>query len=166
MRLLTSTLVATCLVAGPFLAPATLAAPCVRSMEKEAFDVAALKSELMVVAIACQAQDRYNSFMLRFRRDLQSDERAVNNYFARAAGRRAQQEHDAYKTNLANSQSQDGVRQGTLFCSQRLPMFDEVMALKDNKGLSAYAESKGLVQPIDLTECPAPKKNFRKTADK
>jgi hypothetical protein len=151
------------LLATTTLAPLALAEPCARGPEKAAFDVAGLKSELMVIAIACQLQDKYNDFIIRFRRDLVAGERAVDNYFARTGHGHAREMHDNYITNLANSQSQDGLKQGTLFCDQHHAMFDEVMQLKDGKELPTYAVSKALAQPIDLSECPAqePKKKLR-----
>ena len=158
MRPFVCALTAACLLAGPVLAPAAWAEPCARPYEKQAFEVAGLKSELMVVAISCQAQDSYNRFVARYQRELQIDERALAGYFARTAGRRGQQAHDDYITSLANTESEDGVKQGTLFCRQHLPMFDEVMALKDGKDLSGYAESRSLAQPILVTECAGPKK--------
>lgn len=157
MRPLLSTLTAVGLLAGAALAPAAWAGSCMRPAEMRAFEVAGLKSELMVIAISCQAQDRYNGFISRYRRDLQSDDHLVHSYFARTAGRSAQRAHDDYITNLANAESQDGLRQGTLFCQQHMAMFDEVMALKDAHELSSYAQGKALPQPIELSECPAPK---------
>lgn len=166
MRTLLSACVAANLLAASALSPAALADSCARPYEKQAFDVSGLKSELMVIAIACQAQDKYNSFVMRYRRQLVIGDRALNGYFARTAGRRAQQQHDDYITNLANTESEDGVRQGTLFCQQHLRMFDEVMALKDSKDLPAYAASKALPQPITLSECTRPKKKLRTAEEK
>ena len=149
MRPLISALAAAALFSGT-----AFAGPCMRPAEKAAFVVAGLKSELMVVAIACQLRDKYNGFVGRYRTDLVAQERALSSYFSRTSGHRAQQEHDVYITNLANSQSQDGIREGTLFCNQHLSMFDEVMALKSGGDLAGYAEAKGFAQPIALTECP------------
>ncbi len=165
MRPLLSALAAAALLASTALA---LAESCARPPEKAAFDVAGLKSELMVVAIACQQQDRYNQFVTRFRSDLQGDERSLNGYFART-GARAQQRHDDYITNLANTQSEDGIKQGTLFCDQHKSMFDEVLALKDGHDLPGYATAKGLVQPVEIIECPAPaalRKKLRTASEK
>lgn len=166
MRPLVSAFAAVTLLANTALVPAALAEPCVRPPEKTAFDVASLKSELMVIAIACQAQDKYNSFVTRYKSELQSDERALNGYFVRTAGRLAQQRHDNYITNLANAQSENGIQQGTQFCQQHLSMFEEVMALKKSKDLATYAQSKSLAQPIGLSECPAAKKKMRTASDK
>lgn len=130
-------------------------APCARTPEKMAFDLAGLKSELMVVAIACQAEDKYNAFVTRFRNDLVSGEKGLNTYFARTAHGGVSKAHDDYITTLANAQSQEGIQRGTLFCTEHLAMFDEAMARTDGKDLAGYAAHKSLVQPIALSECPA-----------
>ena len=83
-------------------------------------------------------------------------ERALRAYFARAFGGRAQREHDDYITSLANTQSQSGIRQGTLFCQQNVGIFAEVMALAKGSELPGYAASKQLAQPIEVAACPAP----------
>jgi hypothetical protein len=161
MRPLIATIAAASLFSG-----SAFAQPCMRPAEKAAFDVTGLKSELMVIAIACQLRDKYNGFVGRYRADLLAQERNLNGYFTRTSGHRAQQEHDVYITNLANSQSQDGIRQGTLFCDQHLSMFDEVMALKSGGELAGYAAAKGLVQPMAVIECPAAPAKKVRTADK
>jgi len=162
MRPFVSAFAATTFLACTALAPLASAEPCAHPSEIRAFEVASLKSELMVVAIACQAQDRYNDFVMRFRHDLLSGERALHDYFARVAGRGGQKRHDDYITNLANAQSEDGVQQGTLFCQQHLGMFNEVMALGTGNDLPAYALSKSLVQPIALSECTETTKTRKK----
>ena len=166
MRHVTLTLATVTLIANAVLVPMAVAEPCVRADEKQAFDVAGLKSELMVTAIACQMQNRYNEFIARYRPELQADERALNRYFARSAGRHAEESHDNYITNLANTQSEEGVQQGTLFCQRHLSLFDEVMALKSVRELPAYAQSKSLAQPIGIVECAGPKNKLRTASDK
>jgi hypothetical protein len=156
MRALLPSLIASALLAGS--AGQTLAdsQPCMRGLEKAAFDIAGLKSELMVIAIDCQAQDRYNAFVARFRPDLQGSEKGLNIYFSRTARGGSSHAHDDYITALANSLSDDALTRGTLFCDEHMHMFDDVLALKDGKDLLVYASAKGLVQPIEVTECPAP----------
>jgi hypothetical protein len=82
-------------------------------------------------------------------------ERALRAYFARAFGGRAQREHDDYITSLANTQSQMGIRQGTLFCQQNVGIFTEVLGLAKGSELAGYAASKQPVQPIEIVSCPA-----------
>ncbi len=137
-------------------ATVTIAAaePCARPADLAAIGVAGLKSHLMVVALTCSQQDRYNEFVHRFQGELVSHERALHGYFARAYGGRAQSMHDDYITSLANTQSQSGIHQGTLFCRQNVGMFDEVMALSKG-GLASYAAAKPADQPFVVTGCSA-----------
>lgn len=131
-----------------------VAEPCARPADLAAFGVAGLKTHLMVVALSCSQQDRYNDFVHRFQGELVSHERALHAYFARAFGGRGQAMHDDYITSLANTQSQSGIHQGTLFCRQNVGMFDEVMALPKGKPLATYAAGKSLDQPFELVACP------------
>jgi hypothetical protein len=157
MRAIISSLVAASLLAGA-AGPALAAQPqpCMRTAEKAAFDIAGLKSELMVIAIDCQAQAKYNAFVTRFRPDLQGSEKGLNTYFQRTAHGATERAHDDYITSLANTMSDKALTRGTLFCDEHLAMFDKVMALKDGRDLLAYASGEALVQPIDIVECPAP----------
>jgi hypothetical protein len=150
MRIVFSGLVA----AGLLSASIATAQQCARPADMSAFGIAGLKSQLMVTALTCSKQDRYNDFVRRYQKDLMTQERALSAYFSRAFGRRGQQEHDDYITSLANAQSQTGIRQGTLFCQRNVGIFDEVMTLPKDVDLAGYASGKTLTQPIALVSCP------------
>ena len=150
MRIMMSAVLATGLLSAGIAA----AAPCAKPADVTAFDIASLKSKLMVTALTCNQQDRYNDFVQRFRSDLMTHERALHAYFVRGFGGRAQREHDDYITSLANTQSQTGIRQGTLFCQQNVGIFTEVMALTKGADLPGYAASKQLAQPIEVVGLP------------
>ena len=140
------------LAAGPALA----AGQCGINQAREAFDVQGLKSELMVTALSCNAPERYNDFVAKFRPDLVAQESALNSYFKTTYGRGAQTAHDDYITQLANVQSERGLKAGVAFCKQRIAMFDEVSVLHDASDLSGYAEAKDVVQPASYETCSAP----------
>ena len=140
-------------VPPPPTAPTMSAAACVRPPEKDAFDVANLKSQLTVIAISCQQEDRYNSFVGKYRPALLNNEAALKNFFGRAYGKRAQSTQDDFITQLANAQSQQGIRSGTSFCPLFIGMFDEVMALPSPDALPTYAKSKPIQQAMGVTEC-------------
>ncbi len=144
------------LFAGSALSGAQAASLCGMSPARQAFDVEGLKSELMVTALSCGAQDRYNSFIGKFRPDLTAQESVLKSYFNSTYGRTAQKEHDDYITQLANVQSERGLRAGTSFCEQRLSMFDEVAVLDNSQDLGSYAEAKDIVQPATYETCAAP----------
>lgn len=136
--------------------PPTQNAPmCVRTAEKAAFDVSVLKSNLVVIAVSCKSEERYNAFIRQFQPYLASNEKTLNGYFSRAYGKRAQAQQDDYVTSMANAQSQFGVRSGSLFCPQNLGLFDEVMAIKTGAELPGFAASKPIQQALAVQECPA-----------
>lgn len=143
------------LVAGQMLAAPLAAAQCVRPAEHTSLDVTALKTTLMVTALNCKAEDRYNAFVTKFRPELTSQDRELGGYFSRAHGRSSRKQQDDYVTQLANSRSQDSNRQGSLYCSQNLSTFDEVMALRTGTELADYAAAKSVAQPINVAACGA-----------
>ncbi|ACI51932.1 conserved hypothetical protein [Gluconacetobacter diazotrophicus PA1 5] len=134
---------------------------CTSSPAHEAFDVQGLKSELMVTALSCNMQDRYNSFVAKFRTKLLDEEGTLNAYFHTTYGRSAQREHDDYITQLANVQSERGLKSGTAFCDQRAAMFDEVAVLESSADLSSYAQAKDIIQPASYETCAAPERTLR-----
>ncbi|GBQ61940.1 hypothetical protein AA103196_0178 [Ameyamaea chiangmaiensis NBRC 103196] len=139
------------------LAPVAHAAgTCGVTPAHEAFDVQGLKSELMVTALSCSQQDRYNAFVAKFRAHLMDEEARLNAYFRTTYGKSAQREHDDYITQLANVQSEKSLNSGTAFCNQRVAMFDEVQVLDNASDLSAYAEAKDITQPASYETCGAP----------
>ncbi len=127
--------------------------PCTQSYDREAFDIEGLKSELMVTALVCKEQDRYNNFMGRYRNDLVRQEHALEAYFKRVNGRAATKAYDDYISNLANVQEQDGLKAGTAFCNNLPDLFDEVMALHDSGELDEFANSQAIVQPVAFETC-------------
>ena len=135
------------------VAHAEEAPQCGMSPARQAFDVQGLKSELMVTALSCGGQDRYNAFIAKFRPDLTAEEHTLKTYFDSEYGRSAQKEHDNYITQLANVQSERGLQAGTQFCDQRASMFDEVLALDGASDLGGYAEAKDIVQPAVYKTC-------------
>ena len=145
---------------------AAAARPCAKPADVTAFDVASLKTKLMVTAITCNQQDRYNDFVQRFKRNLMTHERALQAYFSRSFGGRGQNEHDGYITSLANTLSESGIQQGTLFCQKNVGLFTEVLTLAKDADLPAYAASKVLPQPIDVVACPAPSRTAQAATTK
>lgn len=140
-------------LAAGLLSSQMAAAQCAHPADTTAFDVAGLKTNLMVTALTCNADERYNAFVTKYRPELTSQDKMLSSYFGRVHGRQARTRQDDYVTQLANSQSQVGVRQGSLFCSRNLPAFDEVMALRNGSELPDYAAAKSVAQPISVSSC-------------
>ena len=127
---------------------------CLPPQERSVIEVAALRSELMVLATGCQDDEKYNAFIRRYQPDLMGNEKAIDAMFQRKYGRHAQQEHDRFVTDLANAESSAGDRLGSDFCAHNGMLFSEVMALHSANELAAYAAGKDLV-PASLEVCTA-----------
>ena len=158
MRAFSSALVIAGLLSGHMAA-----AQCVRPADTTAFEVTGLKTRLMVTALTCQSDARYNEFVGRYKTELTNEDRNLNGYFSRVHGRNGSKFRDDYVTQLANSESQTGLKQGSLFCNQNLPIFDEVMALRGGTELANYAGAKSVGQPIAVGGCLAEPATARTT---
>lgn len=140
-------------LACAMLAGVVTAQACATPHEAALFNVAGLKSELMVTAISCNDDAEYNSFVTRFRAVLLADDQGLTSYFVHTYGRAGQAQHDAYITNIANQMSQVGVAEGTEFCHRHLVLFAEVLALGSPAQLEAFAASRGYVEPVAPAPC-------------
>ena len=118
---------------------------CLSPTERSAVQVAALRSQLMVLATGCQDDSNYNAFIRKNQADLMSNERMLAEIFKHKYGRRGQQEHDRFTTELANAESTAGLKLGTDFCAHNGMLFREVMALQSPADLPTYAAGKNLV---------------------
>lgn len=127
---------------------------CARPAEKQAFQVAALKSRLMVTALACDSSEKYNAFITANRPVLLPQEKALSGYFQRHYGRRGQTEHDEYITNLANAQSRRRIIDNARFCRDGQLLYADVAALKSPTEVPGLAASRTISQPFNVKECP------------
>ncbi len=143
-RLASGVLGAALLLAG---APGAQA-HCTSAADQSAFDVAALKSELSVLAVACEDDTLYNAFIERDRSELVREDGTVNSWFKRTYGKAAQTRYDSYITLQANEQSVEGQHEGSDFCPRQKPLFAEVMAVPP-EALPEYAAVKNLF-PVDV----------------
>ncbi len=149
MRQLMSAAVAlTMLSAQPVLAEQQ----CASLADQSAFEVQALRSELMVLATGCHDDDQYNAFIRRFQSDLQANERLISAYFQHRYGRAGQTEHDRFVTELANAMSRQGSDLGGDFCPRNGLIFNEVLALDTPAELVDFAAGKNLV-PATVEIC-------------
>lgn len=141
-------------------AQSVLAQPrCESATDQSAFEVQALRSELMVLATGCHDDEAYNAFIRRYQPDLQANERAIDAYFKHRYGRNAQTEHDRFVTELANALSREGSDLGGDFCPRNEAIFHEVLALQSSAELSDFAAGKNLV-PASVDVCtPMPTKS-------
>ncbi len=140
---------------GLALQPALAQRQCASPADQAAFEVQALRSELMVLATGCNEDSRYNAFIRRYQSDLQANERAVSAYFKKYYGRSGQAEHDRFVTDMANARSRVGTGLGSDFCPRNGQIFSEVLALRNAAELAEFAAAKDLLPPtIDICHAP------------
>jgi hypothetical protein len=125
---------------------------CLGPQERSAIELAALRSELMVLATGCRQDDNYNAFIRKYQTELRGNEAEIGDIFKRKYGRRAQQEHDRFTTELANAESSAGMKLGSDFCERNGLIFREVLALRTPSELASYAAGKDLV-PASMEVC-------------
>jgi hypothetical protein len=118
---------------------------CSSVSDQSAFEVQALRSELMVLATGCHNDEQYNAFIRRYQADLQANERTINAYFQHRYGKAAQVEHDRFVTDLANAISRQGSDLGGDFCPRNGLIFNEVLALQSAAQLTDFVAGKDLV---------------------
>lgn len=148
LRLLVGGLAA--LVAGPAIAQS-----CLPPAERAAFDVRALQSKLMVVALACNQDAAYNNFVRRHQSDLAGAYRGVEGYFRRTAAGRHQRELDAFITQMANAHSQEQIRAGSQYCGMMAPLFPLAIAQPGVQALAAFSQERNVLNPLTAPDCAA-----------
>lgn len=132
---------------GVAVQPALAQRLCTSQAELSAFEIQALRTEVMVLATGCSEDQRYNAFMRKFQGDLQANERAISAYFKKHYGRSGQAQHDRFVTDMANARSSLGTQLGTDFCPRNSLIFAELMALRNAQELAEFAAAKDLVPP-------------------
>jgi hypothetical protein len=137
---------------------------CSSLSDQSAFEVQALRSELVVLATGCHDDEKYNAFIRRYQGDLQANERAIATYFQHRYGRTGQTEHDRFVTELANAMSRQGSDLGGDFCPRNGLIFSEVLALNSSAELADFAAGKNLIpNTVDVcTPLPTSKAATRK----
>jgi hypothetical protein len=157
--------------AAAFVTP-VLADSCLQPTERTAMEVRALQSQLMVAALSCGKTDQYNAFVTRYQRDLGDAYKAVTAHFKRVHGNvQGQKQLDNYITQLANAQSQDGIDQGSTFCPNVTPLFQQALAQSNLTTLASLSSDSNVVIPYSLDTCngapareattPAPRRTTR-----
>ncbi|HLF58090.1 MAG TPA: hypothetical protein VI732_00505 [Alphaproteobacteria bacterium] len=127
-----------------------VAATCASPAEKAALDARVLQSELMVAALTCGENARYNAFVQKFEPELVGFGKALRSYFARAYGKAGENELNQFVTRLANGAT---IRrtQFTMpqYCASAVNLFNSVLSvelsgLRDFAGQAPFASDSGI----------------------
>ena len=103
---------------------------CVSAAEEIALNTRVLQTELMVAALACGEQERYNAFVTTFRREIAAQGSSLRRLFARAYGHAGTREMNAFVTRLANDASIRSANTGRGYCVAAAALMAEALATK------------------------------------
>jgi hypothetical protein len=135
--------------------PVNAAPECASVADQSAYEVLALRTQMILLATKCGRDQDYNkNFIVRFQPELQANERTVLTYFRRVYGGSGQGRKDSFSTELVNVMSQQANTQGAEFCPRASLIINEMIALRSMQELAAYAAVKDLA-PAGMSMCPA-----------
>jgi hypothetical protein len=107
----------------------------------------------MVAALACSRDADYNAFVRKFQRDLAASYNGMAGHFRRTAGGAHQRELDGFITQLANAQSQDGIRAGSHYCPLIAPLFQVALNARGADELAVISVERNVLNPLTTPTC-------------
>jgi len=99
---------------------------CISSRDRQAYEVYALRTEVLVGAQSCRMTDRFNVFASKFTRELTAEGRELRAYYQKTYGKGGDARLDDFVTQLANSSFVNGSGGGNL-CAATTALFNDVM---------------------------------------
>jgi hypothetical protein len=91
---------------------------CAGPGDAAAVNARALQTELMVAALTCGEQERYNQFVTRFKSELGEQGRKLRQMYNRAYGGAGEAQLNRMVTRLANEASQRNLADPSGFCTK------------------------------------------------
>lgn len=134
----------------------TAISACISQRDRQAFEVYALRTEVLVGAQSCRMTDRFNIFATKFSRELTAEGRELRSHYLKTYGKGGDKALDDFVTRMANNSFVEGSGTGDL-CGTTTALFEDVLALPVGK-LASYSHEH---QPRGLPAmevCAAPKK--------
>lgn len=137
---------------------ATANTRCLTPVEKTAFEVRMLQTELMVATLTCRGVSnrdyagQYAIFVNRHREGLKSHSTVFQGHFKRAYGGGGQVQLDRYVTSLANDYSRSSMTGSGAFCDQQGPLFDRATTVQPQE-LPRFAAERATNRSIGVPSC-------------
>lgn len=131
---------------------------CLTPVEKTAFEVRMLQTELMVATLTCRGvgnrdfSGQYATFVNRHRDGLKSQSTVFQGHFSRAYGSGGQTQLDRYVTSLANEYSRASMTGAGAFCDQQGPLFERAATVPP-QDLQRFAAERAANRSIGIPVC-------------
>jgi hypothetical protein len=114
---------------GALLSAPIEAKQCATARDMSALNTRVLQTELMVAALSCEEQPRYNEFSRTFRAVLTDRANDLRSYFQKGYGGRGTTELNAFVTRMANDASRQSQLTADTYCSFASDLFDEILSV-------------------------------------
>lgn len=115
-------------LAGTSASAAAAAPACATATDEAALNTRVLQTELMVAALSCGEQQRYNTFVNTFKDDLIRGGQGLKTMFKRVYGASSDYQMNAFVTRLANDAAQRNANQRNDYCASSASLFNEVLS--------------------------------------
>ena len=109
-------------------APAWAGPACATPQDETTLNARVLQTELMVAALACGEQQRYNAFVNAFKSELSQQGQLLRAYFKRVHGASGENRMNAFVTKLANDAAQRTANGPDAYCGAAARLFSELLA--------------------------------------
>jgi hypothetical protein len=133
---------------------------CITPRERQAYEVYALRTEILVGAQSCRMTDRFNVFATKFTRELTAEGRELRSHYLKTYGKGGDKALDDFVTRMANSSFVEGSGGGAL-CAVTTAIFDDVMALPEGQ-LAVYTSQHTPPALPAMDVCGVPKRKAAK----
>ncbi len=132
----------------------SFASPCALTKEKQAIEIRALQTHLMVAALSCSKQKDYNIVMSKFGKYLAENGRVLQAYFSRNYGRTYPNQLNSFVTFLANESSKTSLKQDYKpYCAKADQLFKDI--LSGDKNMLVKVSAKDEYGYHNIKDCSA-----------
>lgn len=135
------------------IAAPAIADTCAFPSERAALELNALQSHLAVVAIRCQQDSTYASFVRRHQADLTGANRTAQTHFRRAHGNSGTARFNSYATELINAHDQEAARFEGFLCRDNAALYQQAVAAPNATDLIRMANTRNILMTYEPTVC-------------
>src|SRR5713101_2187023 len=143
---------ATCFVIAMTACGGSAISACISQRDRQAYEVYALRTEVLVGAQSCRMTDRFNVFATKFMRELTAEGRALRSHYLKVYGKGGDSALDDFVTRMANNSFVEGSGAGDL-CTTTAALFDAVMAVPVGQLAVFSGHHKARALPV-MEVCP------------
>jgi hypothetical protein len=130
----------------------TPAKACAGSQELAALQSRVLLSDLMVSALSCNEQPRYNAVVTKYKSDLGKQGAMLQEFFHKAYGGAGRSQMNRFVTDLANNSSNYSLQHIGLYCQETAKEYDTLLA-GNQPSIAGYAAQLPSANIHGVTPC-------------